>query len=1131
MLDRLWIRLLAGMSLTLLVAVGTVAFMMQRVTSETFAEYVADVSEARAQRVDSVLRRHYQRHRSWAGVEPVIQLVADLSGSRVVLTDADGLVVADSQNLLVGARAQPDWARDPLIVTHQEKPVGSVYFDPLHVQSRPDKFAQGFLQETRRYLGWAAAAGLLAALIASLLLSRWLVAPIESLTAAVRGLAQGKLGQQIDVRVGGEVGLLAQAFNSTAAALARLERLRQRMVTDIAHELRTPLTNIRGYLEGIQDGVVQPTPETLGIIEYELGLLTRLVDDLQELAVVEAGQLALSLDELDVGALADLELRTLRPQADARGVALRSEVAPSLPLILADPGRIGQVLHNILRNALAHTPDGGSIVVRAAPDRSSPTSARSAAPWRSSPTLPESGVVLTIEDTGCGIDPEHLPHIFERFYRGDSARTRADSTGHGLGLTISRELVLAHGGEISATSTVGKGTTFTIRLPCQPRSLQLRDTAAAEQARPIQRPRSALALAGDSVLIGALLGAAVGLLEGVLVAVSGQRLAGFSQVFGYAMLLYGLLLGLLGGLTALFVVGLARLLGRRVDAARYITAWVAIGCLASGSLVLLQWQRHFDQAGSLAATELVFAEVVTLVVAGGLAILLSRLILHVGRRAGDQRPFSVRRLASLSLTVLGCAALAGVARDLALQSGLAAASAIYDQPLARPAAAAVSRPNVLLVTVDSLRADHIGATGYPKARTPTLDALASEGVFFSHAISNLPRTNPSHASLFTGTYPATNGLRAPMVDRLSPDLPTLAELLAERGYSTAGVYSWLSFEPAYSGLERGFRTYTDLTLNRPEYLADRRATALAATYRRLRSILALPDAIDRQMAVGGRADDQSDSRANVTTDGALEWLRVYREHGQAAQPFFLWVHYYDPREPFTPPPPFDQLEPDDCANCFDGGPATIRWLEATPNPELSAAQVNRLLQYYDGEIAFTDHELGRLLQELSGAGLLDSTLVVVVGSQGISFGEHGQWLHTSGLYGPEVDVPLLLRLPGVLPAGQTIDAVAQQIDLLPTILDLVDAPLPAQVEGRSLVPLIRGSSSGQERFAITETIGRDRLAVTTREWRLIKDLQDGSVELFRVADDPDELRDLADQESGAVAELDDLLRRWRWLHP
>jgi arylsulfatase A-like enzyme len=438
---------------------------------------------------------------------------------------------------------------------------------------------------------------------------------------------------------------------------------------------------------------------------------------------------------------------------------------------------------------------------------------------------------------------------------------------------------------------------------------------------------------------------------------------------------------------------------------------------------------------------------------------------------------------------------------------------------------------VLLVTIDSLRADHIGAAGYPKARTPTLDALAAEGVRFTSAISNLPRTNPAHASLFTGTYASTHGLRAPMVDLLGGDPPTLAELLAERGYSTAGVYSWLSFEPAYSGLERGFRTYTDLTVNRPDYLADSRATALAATYRRLRSVLALPDALDRQMALSGRPDDQVDSRANVTTDGALEWLRAYRERGQAAQPFFLWVHYYDPREPFTPPPPFDQLEPDDCARCVDGGPATIRWLESTPNPELSAAQVNRLLQYYDGEIAFTDQELGRLLRELRGAGLLDSTLVVVVGSQGISFGEHGQWLHSSGLYGPEVDVPLLLRLPGALPAGQTVEAVAQQIDVMPTILNLLEAPVPAQVEGRSLLPLVGGGEAGQERFAVTEAPGRERLALTTREWRLIKDLQNGSVELYRVADDPDELRDLADQEAGVLGELDELLLRWRDLHP
>src|SRR5919202_1442515 len=180
MRDRLWLLLLLGMSLALAFAVGTVALLANHATSESFADYFEDVSQARAARVEDVLSRHYQRRQSWVGVEPIIQLVADLAGQRVVLADSSGQVVADSQNKLVGQHVQADWGGNPVIITYDEKPVGSVYLDPLRPSKRVDNRGQTFLSVTNSYLLWAAAAGLLAALIVSLLLSRWLVAPLEA---------------------------------------------------------------------------------------------------------------------------------------------------------------------------------------------------------------------------------------------------------------------------------------------------------------------------------------------------------------------------------------------------------------------------------------------------------------------------------------------------------------------------------------------------------------------------------------------------------------------------------------------------------------------------------------------------------------------------------------------------------------------------------------------------------------------------------------------------------------------------------------------------------------------------------------------------------------------------------------
>jgi signal transduction histidine kinase/arylsulfatase A-like enzyme len=1155
MFDRLWFRLLLGMSVALALAVGTVAVLMRAATEDSFDAYVENVSTARALRVENVLTRQYQRQRSWSGVEPVVRLVADLAGQRVVLADSQGRVVADSQDRLVGQRVQSTWSGDPIIITYQEQPVGSVYLDPLHSANEVDSRAQAFLTLTNQYLAWAAAVGVLAALILSLLLARWLVAPLEALTRAARRMEQGDLSQTIDVRIGGEIGALAQAFNSTARSLARLERLRQQMVADIAHELRTPLTNVRGYLEAIQDGVVQPDDETLGIMEHELSQLTRLVEDLQELALVEAGQLKLSRGEVDLRELVNLEVRALRPRAEGLGVDLVYRFGANVPIISADAVRLGQILRNILRNALAHTGPGGRITTRVVAD--------------------DRSVLVRIKDTGSGILPEDLPHVFERFYRGDKARARQESGlenstgqghgGYGLGLTICRELVQAHGGQISATSTLGQGTEFTIRLPIEAplAAPTAEEPIAAAPAAPIPRLRRR-ELLWYGVIVSAFFGAIAGLTETGLLAIGVRRARSFVDFFGYAVLIDAAVFAALGLIATAAAILLARLLRRPLDVRRQIAVLAPVGCLLIGLVSYLRWKQLFNRDDSLAMPQALFAQVVIFGLATWLA-LLSGALLGSPRGASRAR-FFARRVAPLALVLLVSVATFGIVRDLGERGVIPGAEVLAEGvdspnpeagPAGLPPSAMVSsasptaqgssppgepgpsvaassqptRPNVLFVTIESLRADHVGVYGYGQARTATIDRLAGQGVRFANFVANQGHTNPVHASMFTGTYPATHGVRSDLMEQLPDSLPTLAESFAGQGYATAGLFSWPSLEPAYSGLQRGFEHYADLVVNRPGYLVDSRASGLAATYERVKSMLALPGAVDaaagtQQVGAG------FDGKANVTTDGALDWLQQHQARARASgQPFFLWVHYFDPHYPYTPPPPFDQIEPDDCTDCLDGGVEAIRRLQADDGPSFSAAQVNRLLQYYDGEVTFTDQELGRLLARLEQLGLASNTLVVVVGSHGESFGEHGRWLNGNGVQDTELQVPLILSFPGRLPAGTVVQQVGQQIDLMPTILDLTGLEIPPAVEGQSLLPLAQNPLAGADRFAVAESSDRSQVSIITRQWRFLKSLDSGEVDLYLTADDPNSLRDLADEEPAVVAEFEHLLESWRQQHP
>lgn len=285
-----------------------------------------------------------------------------------------------------------------------------------------------------------------AAVALGLLLARQISSPVRDLTAAARRLGDGDLNQRVAVRSRDELGELATAFNTMAETIGRQEMLRRQMSADIAHELRTPLAVIQANLEALLDGVRPLSTSAVADIHGETRLLARIVTDLRDLSLAEAGQLPLQRAPTDLEGLARTSVARFAPRAEEKDVRLGVEAAAELPLADADPDRLSQVFGNLLDNALRHTTPGGAVSVRL------------------EPTPRGDALRATVSDTGPGILPEHLPNIFERFYRADRARSRVTG-GSGIGLAVVKQLVEAHGGRVWTESPPGEGATFGFDIP------------------------------------------------------------------------------------------------------------------------------------------------------------------------------------------------------------------------------------------------------------------------------------------------------------------------------------------------------------------------------------------------------------------------------------------------------------------------------------------------------------------------------------------------------------------------------------------------------------------------------------------------------------------------------------------
>lgn len=421
------------------------AFLIRRSNERAFERLLRE--QARAYFVRDV-QAYYVATGSWEGVRYMLYAKFSRGPHRAqpqpyALANVDGTVIAPAGPWEMGETVPDGVLSDGVPVTVDGHEVGTV----LLLDQEPPRNAleEHYLAGVNRALLLGALGATAIAVVLGAVFARTLTQPLREVADASRAMAGGELGRQVPVRTHDELGQLATAFNQMSNELARMTRQRRQLTADIAHDLRTPLTVLAGYLEAMEEETLAPTPERLATMRQEVSGLTRLVEDLRILSLAEAGTLPLRREPTDVGELLSQVRQAHAPQAKKEGVDLHVDVPAELPQTHLDPERMRQVLGNLISNALRHTAVGGSITLAAGQNGSD-------------------GVVLRVRDTGTGIAPDDLPHIFDRFYRGDESRQEGQGES-GLGLAIARSIVEMHGGTIAVESAAGQGTTFRIRLP------------------------------------------------------------------------------------------------------------------------------------------------------------------------------------------------------------------------------------------------------------------------------------------------------------------------------------------------------------------------------------------------------------------------------------------------------------------------------------------------------------------------------------------------------------------------------------------------------------------------------------------------------------------------------------------
>jgi len=492
LIHSLRFRLMISFMAVILITIGTASFFVARATWIEIDRYQKRDNELRTSRIQSILSYSYLVNGSWQGSQMLVSQLSAMNEVPITLTDGRHTVIAASDTNLIGKTYKTSDPGTPLCytvikwqpqsprnnnppdgsgdTTGQTPSLGQAQLDNQPPDNRAlpevtspvissEEVIYGYLFITYpsttlltvyfssaiiRFILWGGLLAVGIALVITFLFSQRISSPIRALTATARKLGKGDFTQRVAISSKDEVGQLSESFNSMAANLERNENLRKNMVADVAHELRTPLTNVSGYLEAIRDEVIQPDQSTITSLSEEVDLLKKLVEDLQELTLADAGELKLDKQPDDISDLIRQCVKAVQVKAAEKNLTVTVDLPDNLPTVYFDYYRMSEVLRNLEQNAIAHTPAGGTITISAKPDSTS--------------------LKVSVADTGEGIPSEDLENVFERFYRVYKSRAR-NNGGSGLGLPITKRIVEAHGGSISVDSELGKGSTFTFTLP------------------------------------------------------------------------------------------------------------------------------------------------------------------------------------------------------------------------------------------------------------------------------------------------------------------------------------------------------------------------------------------------------------------------------------------------------------------------------------------------------------------------------------------------------------------------------------------------------------------------------------------------------------------------------------------